>query len=163
MREGILSNAIPTSQHQAILYAVGHMPLAKLVVACGLIAVALSVSACGIQAKPVAGTKDLYAVPGNHAVVNDPRTPYLKCLRTDGFALTRFLYGTQQLRAVQVNAKPSGPTVVFEPTPGIAEGDQMKGQEEGAEVIGSALIYPNRAPDALMHKVETCLATNVKG
>ena len=139
------------------------MSLAKLAVAGGLVAVTVGVSACGIQAKPTAGTVHLNRVPGNHSLVSDPRQPYLNCLRGAGLTLTKFDDGTQQLRSLQVNARPSGPTIVFEPTPGIAEGDQMKGQEEGAEVIGSALIYPNRAPDSLMQTVEACLAINVKG
>jgi hypothetical protein len=139
------------------------MHLAKLVAACGLVVVALFVSACGIQAKPVAGTSHLLRSPGNHSYVNDPRRPYIKCLRNDGFTLTKFNYGSEKLRAMQINSKPTGPTVVFEPTPGIAEGDQMKGQEEAAEVIGSAVIYPWHSADKLMKKVEGCLATKVKG
>jgi hypothetical protein len=138
------------------------MSLAKLVLACGLIAVALIVSACGIQAKPVAGTKDLYASAGNHAVDNDPRTPYLGCLRDAGFKVTEFLDGPGKLRSLQVNSKPDGPTVVFEPTPGIAEGEQMEGNQ-GFEVIGSAMIYPNRTSDSQMQTVESCLAIHVKG
>ncbi len=140
------------------------MSFAKLAVACGLIAVTLVLSACGIQAKPVAGTAHPSRYPGSHSYVNDPRKPYLGCLRDAGFKLTKFDYGrTQKLRSIQVNSAPAGPTIVFEPTPGIAEGDQMKGEEEGAEVIGSALIYPHRASDALMQKVEACLAIHVKG
>ncbi|HET9074772.1 MAG TPA: hypothetical protein VFN48_09350 [Solirubrobacteraceae bacterium] len=139
------------------------MSLAKLAVVGGLVAVTVGVSACGIQAQPTAGTVHLDRVPGNHSLVNDPRQPYLKCLRQAGLSFTKFDDGTQQLRSLQVNTRPAGPTIVFEPTPGIAEGDQMKGQEEGAEVIGSALIYPNHASDGLMQAVETCLATNVKG
>jgi hypothetical protein len=140
------------------------MSYAKLAAACGLIAVALVVSACGIQAKPVAGTPHASRAPGSHSYVSDPRTPYLHCLRNDHFKVTKFDTGVdQKLRSIQINSTPSGPTIVFEPTPGIAEGDQMKGEEEAAEVIGSALIYPNRATDKLMKKVESCLSINVKG
>lgn len=139
------------------------MSLAKLLVACGLFAVALFVSACGIQASPVAGTRHLSRTPGDHSYVNDPRTPFLHCLRSEGWKITKFDLGPGKLRSLQLDAKPDGPTVVFEPTPGIAEGDQMKGQEESAEVIGSAVIYPHRATDSLMKKVESCLTINVKG
>jgi hypothetical protein len=140
------------------------MSYAKLAAACGLIAVALVVSACGIQAKSVAGsTLHPNRNPANHSYVNDPRKPYLGCLRDDKFKVRKFVYGTEQLRSIQIDSVPTGPTIVFEPTPGIAEGDQMKGQEESAEVIGSALIYPHRATDKLMKKVETCLAINVNG
>jgi hypothetical protein len=34
---------------------------------------------------------------------------------------------------------------------------------ESAEVIGSALLYPNQAPDGLLQKVESCVAKGVKG
>ncbi|WP_249010998.1 hypothetical protein [Conexibacter sp. DBS9H8] len=139
------------------------MSFAKLAVTCGLIAVALFVSACGIQAKPVAGTVHLDRYPGNHSYVNDPREPYLNCLHQAGFKVTEFLTGPGQLRSLQINSVPYGPTVVFEPTPGIAEGDQMKGEVESAEVIGSALVYPHRSSDALMKTVETCVAIGVKG
>jgi len=37
------------------------------------------------------------------------------------------------------------------------------GQEEGAEVIGNALLYPNRARGKLLHRVEQCTATDVPG
>ncbi len=139
------------------------MSLAKLLVACGLFAVALFVSACGIQASPVAGTRHLSRTPGDHSYVNDPRTPFLHCLRSEGWKITKFDLGPGKLRSLQLDAKPDGPTVVFEPTPGIAEGDQMKGEVEGAEVLGSALIYPNRTSDRNMIRVESCLAIKVKG
>jgi hypothetical protein len=140
------------------------MSLAKLAVASGLIAVALFVSACGIQASPVAGTKHLNRAAGDHTYVNDPRTPFLRCLKHTGMTVTKFDSGPEKkLRSIQLNSKPDGPTVVFEPTPGIAEGDQMEGEVTGAEVLGSALIYPNRASDKTMIKVESCLATKVNG
>jgi hypothetical protein len=147
----------------------GHMSYAKLAAACGLIAVALVVSACGIQAKSVAGsTLHPNRNPANHSYVNDPRKPYLHCLReqtADGhkFKVRKFVSGAKQLRSIQINSVPTGPTVVFEPTPGRAESDQMEGEVEGAEVIGSALIYPHEATDKLMKKVESCLSINVNG
>lgn len=139
------------------------MSLAKLAVACGLIAVALGVSACGIKAKPVAGTVHLDRVPGNHSFVSDPRTPYLGCLHSNHFTFREFQYGPQHLRAIQVGTVPTGPTIVFEPTPGVAEGDQMKGEITGAEVIGQALVYPNRTPDAEMKTIEGCISIGVQG
>ena len=146
------------------------MSFAKLAAACGLIAVALVVSACGIQAKSVAGsTLHPNRNPANHSYVNDPRKPYLGCLRNQKignqkFKVTKFVTpAPAKLRSIQINSVPTGPTIEFEPTPGIAEGVQMMGQEESAEVIGSALIYPHRATDKLMKKVESCLTINVKG
>ncbi|MBO0768352.1 MAG: hypothetical protein J2O48_06675 [Solirubrobacterales bacterium] len=140
------------------------MSLAKLAAACGLIVVALSISACGIQAKPVAGTVNLSRAAGNHTKVDDPRKPYLSCLRRQHFSFTKLDYGPQHLRALQIGgAGSAGATVVFEPTPGIAEGDQMKGEMMGAEVIGSALVFPNREPDKTMKKIEACVSSGVSG
>ena len=36
-------------------------------------------------------------------------------------------------------------------------------QEQGAEVIGSALLYPNKASGKTLTKVELCTATGVNG
>ena len=52
---------------------------------------------------------------------------------------------------------------MFQPTPGAAQGEQIDGQAQGAEVIGTALLYPNQAPDELLSKVETCVAKGVPG
>jgi hypothetical protein len=139
------------------------MSFAKLAMACGLIAMALVVSACGIQAKPVAGTVHLNRVPGNHDYVTDPRTRYLSCLHDDHFQVRKFDFGPRKFRSLQINSRPDGPTVVFQATPGIAEGDQIMGLDAGAEVLGSAQIYPNHATNALMKKVESCLSIKVLG
>jgi hypothetical protein len=64
---------------------------------------------------------------------------------------------------MQIGTKPYGPTVYFEPTPGIAQGLQIDGKAQAAEVIGAALLYPNLASDALLTKVENCVAEGVSG
>ena len=65
--------------------------------------------------------------------------------------------------AVITIVRPDGPTVSFEPTPGDAQGIQIHGQAQGAEVIGSALLYPNQAPSQLLTQVENCVAQGVSG
>jgi hypothetical protein len=65
--------------------------------------------------------------------------------------------------AIQVGSPPSGPTVVFEPTDGAAQMVQIEGQAQSAEVIGSALLYPNIASDQTLAAVERCLALDVTG
>ena len=67
------------------------------------------------------------------------------------------------LPSFQVGTAPSGPTVSFEPTPGDAQGVQIQGEAQGAEVIGSALVYPNQASDNLLTVVEDCVAKGVSG
>lgn len=64
------------------------------------------------------------------------------------------------LPAIQIEAA-GGPTIVFEPNAGMAEGTQISGQVTGAEEIGAALLFPNRAPDALLKTVEGCLDIGV--
>ena len=134
------------------------MPSAKLALASGL--AAISLSACGVAAKPVAGT--LKADAATHKGIDDPRRNHIQCLKQDHIPVTRVTTSTG-LFGLQVGSAATGPTVTFEPTPGIAQGRQINGQAQGAEVIGSALLYPNQASDSLLAKVETCVALGVQG
>ncbi len=130
------------------------MPSAKLALAAVL--AAASLSACGAAAKPEAGT--LKASTVSHKGVDDPRKKHIVCLRQDHIPVVKV-----GATAMQIGAKPYGPTVYFEPTPGIAQGRVIEGLDQGAEVIGSALLYPNLASDRLLTKVETCVAEGVSG
>ena len=130
------------------------MSSAKLAVAVAL--AALSLSACGSTAKPVAGTPQ--AAIKSHKGVDDPRTKHLKCIRQDHLVVARV-----GRTGLQVGTPPAGPTISFEPTPGAAQALQIEGKVTGAEVIGSALLYPNQAPDSELQKVEDCLAVGVTG
>jgi hypothetical protein len=130
------------------------MPSAKFALAAGL--AAISLSACGTAAKPVAGT--LKASTTAHKGVDDPRKKHIQCLQQDHIPVVRL--GTT---AMQIARKPYGPTVYFEPTPGIAQGLQIAGGDQGAEVIGAALLYPNLASDKLLAQVEACVAQGVSG
>ena len=64
---------------------------------------------------------------------------------------------------IQIGTGPSVATVTFTPTPGAAQALQINGQARGAEVIGSALLYPNHAPEDELQLIENCLAIEVKG
>jgi hypothetical protein len=134
------------------------MPSAKLVVASGLAALALS--ACGsITVKPTSAS----GIPASRGRIDDPRTTknnHVACLRKAGLSVAKI--GGANL---QVGAPGSGPMVLFTPTPGAAQADQIQGYRwaQGAEVIGSALVYPNQASDSELGKVETCVATGVSG
>jgi hypothetical protein len=134
------------------------MPSAKLALATGL--AAISLSACGITAKPEAGTPK--ATTSNHAGVDDPRKTHFACLRQEHIPVVEVSLAGG-LPGLQVGSYPSGPTVRFEPTPGAAQELQIDGQVESAEVIGSALLYPNQAPAALLKQVEDCVAKGVSG
>jgi hypothetical protein len=145
-------------------YPASHMSLAKVAVACGL--VALLVSACGIQQKPVAGAthQQIKNSPGNESHIDDPRIPQEKCLKNDKLPFHKYYAdGTQHLPAIQVGSRPQGPTIVFEPTAGYAQGLQMQGKETAAAVIGSLLVYPNRAGSKVLAEVRACAAIGVVG
>jgi hypothetical protein len=137
------------------------MPSAKLAVAVGL--AALSLSACGTTSKPEAGTQA--AIAKSHQGVDDPRTKHITCLEQRHISVReeQTVVAGQSLPGFQVGTLPDGPTVSFEPTPGDAQGIQIHGQAQGAEVIGSALLYPNQAPSQLLTQVENCVAQGVSG
>jgi hypothetical protein len=132
------------------------MSSAKLAAACVLAAVALS--ACGTTAKPVAGAVSTAGKPSGRGVVDDPRKKHLRCLQQHHLQVVK-IGGT----GLQVGTPGSGPTVSFQPTPGAAQEDQISGRAENAEVIGSALLYPNQASDTELQVVEDCLAQGVLG
>lgn len=121
-----------------------------------LIALSLSLAACGSSAKPEAGS--LKATSASHTGIDDPRQSHIACLRAEHVPVTTF-----SRVWFQVGTKPSGPTVQFAPTPGAAQNMQITGQVAGAEVIGAALLYPNQARGGLLKQVETCVATGVSG
>lgn len=130
------------------------MPSPKPALAAGLLGLALA--GCGIAAKPEVGTPS--AAVKNHKAVDDPRKTHVACLMQEHIPVVEF-----SRTWMQIGTKPSGPTVHFVPTPGAAQELQISGQVEGAEVIGSALLYPNQASGALLQKVETCVAKGVTG
>lgn len=136
------------------------MPSAKSAAALGL--AALSLSACGTTSKPEAGTAN--AIVKSHQGLDDPRTKHIVCLQQQRIPVRReqTVVDGQRLPGFQVGSG-AGPTVSFEPTPGDAQGVQIHGQAQGAEAIGSALLYPNAAPDSLLTKVESCVAQGVSG
>ena len=109
---------------------------------------ALTLSACAVTANKPAG----------RGSVADPRTQAgrLACLRAHHLAVAEV--GSTDL---QIGPRPAGPTVRFAPSPGAAEGDQIEGLAQGAEVIGSALLYPNQAPDSELKVIENCVAQGV--
>lgn len=137
------------------------MRTAKL--AAAAVAAALAVSACGSTTKPVAGTPQ--AAAQTKKGLNDPRKTHVKCLRAAHVTDIHEYMLDGRYPSFQVGSRPSGPTVVFYATPGIAQGLQISGQSQyqGAEVIGSALVYPNQAPNALDTTVENCTAVGVSG
>ena len=125
------------------------MPTAKT--AAAITAVALLLCGCSAVIKP----------PQGRGQVADPRTS-----GPDRFAclLAHHLPAREVGRTeIQVGALPSGPTVQFLPTQGAAQELQIDGQVHGAEVIGSALLYPHQAGDPELTQVENCVDEGVSG
>jgi hypothetical protein len=117
---------------------------------------ALTLSACGtINVKPSASSSGAARSRGQ---IDDPRTTksnHVQCLRAGNLSVQE-IGSTDLLVAGSVR-------VHFEATAGAAQARQIDGSSQGAEVVGSALVYPGQAPDAELTKIEQCLAQGVKG
>ena len=129
---------------------------ASIIVGAALAAAA--VGGCGSGHKPLAGTPAAAGQTVGHARVDDPRTAHLDCIRQHH--LQAVDVGQTE---IQVDAPPAGPKITFAPTPGAAQTAQISGNSAAAEVIGSALLYPNHAPDGELKLIEDCHAQGVSG
>ena len=145
-----------------ILYRVPRMrPQRMLTARLAALAVAgLALAGCGavkVQPTTAAGASQL----ASRGKVDSPLTAmrnHLGCLR--GAHLPVQVVSPTRL---QVGSAPAGPTIVFAATPGAAQADQISGSVQSAEVIGTALVYPNQASDAQMSSIAACLAQGVQG
>lgn len=129
------------------------MSFAKLAVLSSLAVLALA--ACGSTAVHPSSNG------GSRGKIDDPRTARadrVACLRSDHLPVQPV-----GLTNLQIGAPPTGPRVVFTPTSGAAQAAQIEGQAQGAEVIGSALLYPNQGSDSELAQIETCLTQGVSG
>lgn len=134
------------------------MSSAKLAVASSIAAIVLG--GCG-SGKPAASTRTFSPKSSTRGRIDDPRTNNpnrVECLRDAHLPVQKV--GQIEL---QIGSLPAGPTVVFLPTAGSAQADQIQGKVGGAEVIGSALLYPNQASDSELSKIEKCLTKGVRG
>lgn len=113
--------------------------------AAALAAVAMLLCGCGAVIKP----------PEGRGRVDDPRTASgrLQCLRAHHFPARKVGW-----TGLQIGPLPAGPTVQFEPSDAAAETRQVDGTSQGAEVIGTALLYPHRASDAELNQIENCVS-----
>jgi hypothetical protein len=129
---------------------------ARIIVGATLAAAAMG--GCGSTHQPLAGTPAAAGQTVGHARVDDPRTAHLDCIRQHH--LQAVDVGQTE---IQVGAPPGGPKITFTPTAGAAQSAQISGNSAAAEVIGSALLYPNQAPDDELKLIEDCLAQGVSG
>jgi hypothetical protein len=63
---------------------------------------------------------------------------------------------------LQIGALPAGPTIVFTPSPAVAQSEQIKGIAQPAEVIGSAQVFPHQGSDGELASIGACLAQGVQ-
>ena len=111
---------------------------------------AVALAGCASLSKPAGGR--------GHAANPATAGPnYLACLRAN-----HLLVSERGSTRLQIGRLPSGATIVFEPTAGVAEGQQIAGKAQGAEVIGAALVYPNHESGAQLTVIENCLGQGVK-
>jgi hypothetical protein len=124
------------------------MPHVKPAVA--ITAVAMILCGCSTAVKP----------PQGRGHIEDPRTDSgrLQCLLSRHFP-AREVGRTE----IQIGPLPAGPTIQFAPSSGAAESRQVDGTAQGAEVIGTALLYPHGASDADLNQIENCVAEGMSG
>ena len=120
---------------------------------------ALALTGCGavrVQPTTPAGSSKLTS----RGRVDSPvkMKNHLACLRDAGLSV-QVVSSTR----LQIGPAPAGPTVVFSSTPGAAQAYQINGSAQAAEVIGSALVYPNQGSDGEMATIGACLAQGVQG
>jgi hypothetical protein len=120
---------------------------------------ALALTGCGavkVQPTTPAGSSTL----ASRGRVDSPEKMrnHLECLR-DAHLSVQIVSPTR----LQVGTAPAGPTIVFAATAGSAQAYQIDGSAQAAEVIGSALVYPNQASDGEMATIGACLAQGVQG
>ncbi len=131
----------------------------RVVTAVVFAALALVLAACGaVKVQPTTPAGSSKLASRGHVDNPEKMRDHVGCLR-DAHLPVRVVSPTR----VQVGAAPAGPTIVFAATPGAAQAYQINGSAQAAEVIGSALVYPNQGSDAELGTIAACLAQGVQG
>lgn len=112
---------------------------------------AVAIGGCGsIAVKPASGSRGRI---DDQATMNPD---HLGCLKQAHLPVT-----VVNGQTLQIGPLPTGPTVVFTPTPSSAQDAQIYGRAQGAEAIGSALLWVHRGSDSELQEIEDCLAVGV--
>jgi hypothetical protein len=138
------------------------LPIAgRLALAVAALVLALAVAGCGgavrVQPTTPAGSTTL----ASRGKIDSPLTNmhnHLQCIK-DAHIAVQVVSPTK----LQVGTAPAGPTIVFTPTAGAAQAQQIDGDAQGAEAIGTALLYPNQGSDSELTGIEDCLDQGVQG
>ena len=108
-------------------------------------ALLLAPAGCGIGSGDAGGGVD----------DSDKRAVALACLEEEGVAAT--LKGDEEDQEIVIGDAADAPRVRFFLTSGESVAAQFEGHGEGAEQIGSTLLYTNGGSDELLETVEGCL------
>ena len=122
---------------------------------------AVTVAGCGGAVRVQPTTPAGSATLASRGKIDSPLTDihnHLGCLQADH--LTVQVVSATKL---QIGAAPGGPTVMFTPTAGASQAQQIDGNAQSAEVIGPALLYPNQGSPGELTQIEDCLAQGVQG
>ncbi len=115
------------------------------------------ISGCGATAKPEVGSSAANAYQQTRLATLSPRRVAFSCLLDHHIAAVN-VTSTDGHPVIQAGPLPAGPTIVYEPTAGYAEGLKITGQAQGAELINNVLLYPNGASLAQAKVAEKCAA-----
>lgn len=126
------------------------------VLLCGLSVLLLA--GCASLTKPPVTKRTASGALVSRGRIDDPRQKHFLCLQQHHLPVSE-----PTPHEIQVGRPGVGPLIRFLPTAGIAQGVQMTGQVESAEIIGSALLYPNDGSDAELSVIESCAALGVQG
>lgn len=118
----------------------------------------LLLAGCASLNKPPVAKRTASGALVSRGKIDDPRVKHLLCLEQHHLPVSE-----PTSTEIQIGRPGVGPLIKFLATPGIAQGAQMTGQVQSAEVIGSALLYPNDGSDAELSIAESCTALGVKG
>ena len=111
--------------------------------ACLAASVLAALPGCGIGSSDAGGGDD----------ESDMRAAALTCLEDQGVEAR--LEGDEE---IVIGQGADAPRIKFFLTSGESEAAQFEGRAEGAEQIGSALLYVKGGSDELLETVENCLA-----
>ena len=115
---------------------------------------ALAASACGSAVKPATSSRGQIDYPAT------AKANRIECLTDEHLPVQQV-----GLNELLIGPQPAGPRVVFDADRGCRTGgpDIRAASDQGAEVIGGALLYPDQAPDHELGAIENCLSKGVKG
>ena len=103
---------------------------------------ALALAGCGLGSDDAAPDDD-----------SDIRATVMACFEEEGIEARE--EGPDE---AVIGDGPGAPRIKFFLTSGESEAAQFKGDAEGAEQIGAALLYVNEGDDDLLEEVENCVA-----